>query len=68
MRLPPSILSLILVKIYSGSKPKSMRLNCVKRLARSKNSPPKEIAAQKDLQLPQEGIQLVDHESFIASS
>ncbi|TKY72246.1 hypothetical protein E2542_SST00985 [Spatholobus suberectus] len=51
-----------------GSTPKSLRLNCVKHLARSKNSPPKETADQKDLKLPPEGIQLLGNESFIASS
>ncbi|KAJ1428667.1 hypothetical protein SESBI_08770 [Sesbania bispinosa] len=51
-----------------GSKPKSMRLNCVKRLARSIKSPPKETAEQKDHNLLPEGIQLLGNESFIASS
>ncbi|KAL2969932.1 hypothetical protein AAZX31_15G110900 [Glycine max] len=51
-----------------GSTPKSMRLNWVKRLARSKNSPPKETADQKDLKLPPEGIQVLGNESFIASN
>lgn len=51
-----------------GSTSKSLRLNCVKRLARSKNSPPKETTAEKDHNLQPEGIQLLDNESCIASS
>ncbi|KAH1040948.1 hypothetical protein GmHk_09G024445 [Glycine max] len=51
-----------------GSTPKSLRLNCVKRLARSKNSPPIETADQKDLKLPSVGIQLLGNESFIGST
>ncbi|KAK7303391.1 hypothetical protein RJT34_14296 [Clitoria ternatea] len=53
---------------HFGSTPKSLRLNCVKRLARSKNSLPKETAIQNDHNLPLEGIQLFGNESFIASS
>ncbi|RDX83252.1 hypothetical protein CR513_35852, partial [Mucuna pruriens] len=51
-----------------GSTSKSLRLNCVKRLARSKNSLSGDTAAQKDLQLSQEGIQILGNQSFIASS
>jgi len=40
----------------SGSTTKSLRLNCVKRLARSKNSHYKESAYQKDLKFPAEGF------------
>ncbi|KAL9320754.1 hypothetical protein ACSQ67_012593 [Phaseolus vulgaris] len=39
-----------------GSTTKSLRLNCVKRLARSKNSHYKESAYQKDLKFPAEGF------------
>ncbi|KAL2341377.1 hypothetical protein Fmac_009317 [Flemingia macrophylla] len=55
-------------KVGEGSRTKSMRLNCVKRLARSKNSPPKVTASQKVIKLQPEEIQLLENESFITSS
>ncbi|PNX83939.1 hypothetical protein L195_g039989, partial [Trifolium pratense] len=54
-----------------GSTPKSLRLNSVKRIARSQsmNSDPKETAIQKDDNMPpEEGIQLLDNQSFMATS
>ncbi|XP_045806388.1 uncharacterized protein LOC123899325 [Trifolium pratense] len=55
-----------------GSTPKSLRLNSVKRIARSQsmNSAPKETDIhQKDDDLPpEEGIQLLDNQSFMATS
>ncbi|KAE9594753.1 hypothetical protein Lal_00013208 [Lupinus albus] len=51
-----------------GSTPKSLRLNCVKRVARSKNSPPKDSIAEKNRNLHPEGIQVLVKESCIASS
>ncbi|CAJ2658229.1 unnamed protein product [Trifolium pratense] len=53
------------------STPKSLRLNSVKRIARSQsmNSYPKETAIQKDDNMPpEEGIQLLDNQSFMATS
>ncbi|KAK7359881.1 hypothetical protein VNO77_01848 [Canavalia gladiata] len=47
---------------------KSLRLNCVKRLARSKNSLPKETVSQKDHNLLPQGIQLLGNQNFIAST
>ncbi|KAL1320379.1 hypothetical protein HN51_065108 [Arachis hypogaea] len=51
-----------------GGAQKSLRLNCVKRLARSINCVPKEIESQKNHTSAQEGIQLLGNESSIASS
>ncbi|XP_073224339.1 uncharacterized protein [Cicer arietinum] len=53
-----------------GSAAKSLRLNSVKRLARSINSPPSpiEIAIQKDNNLSSEGIHLLDNENFTVTS
>jgi hypothetical protein len=55
----------------SGSTPKSLRLNSVKRIARSQsmNSTPKETAIEKEGDVPpEEGIQLLDNQSFMATS
>lgn len=52
---------------FSGSMPKSLRLNSVKRLARSVNILPKETEIQKEKNLSPEGIQLLDNESFMAN-
>ncbi|WJX27279.1 hypothetical protein P8452_16117 [Trifolium repens] len=55
----------------SGSRPKSLRLNSVKRIARSQsmNSAPKETAIEKEGDVPpEEGIQLLDNQSFMATS
>ncbi|GAU41800.1 hypothetical protein TSUD_379380 [Trifolium subterraneum] len=54
-----------------GGTPKSLRLNSVKRIARSQsmNSSPKETASQKDDDLPpEEGTRLLDNQSFMATS
>ncbi|CAL0301094.1 unnamed protein product [Lupinus luteus] len=51
-----------------GSTPKSLRLNRVKRVARSRNSLPKDSIAEKNRNLHPEGIQLLVKESCIASS
>ncbi|XP_019424934.1 PREDICTED: uncharacterized protein LOC109333815 [Lupinus angustifolius] len=50
-----------------GSTAKSLRLNCIKRLARSRNSAGKETIAKKNHNLQPEGIQLPVNESCIAS-
>ncbi|KAE9591522.1 hypothetical protein Lalb_Chr20g0119371 [Lupinus albus] len=50
-----------------GSTAKSVRLNCIKRLARSRNSALKETIAEKNHNLQSEGIQLSVKESCIAS-
>jgi hypothetical protein len=52
----------------SGSTQKSMRLNSVKRIARSANPPPKETEIHKDKDLPPEEIQSLDNQSFMATS
>ncbi|CAJ1962656.1 unnamed protein product [Sphenostylis stenocarpa] len=50
-----------------GNNTKSLRLNCVKRLARSKNSPIKEETSyQKDIKLPEE-VQLFGNQNIISS-
>ncbi|XP_058767317.1 uncharacterized protein LOC131640993 [Vicia villosa] len=51
----------------SSTKAKSLRLNSVKRLARSVNSLPKETEIQKDNNLSSEGVQLQDTESSMVT-
>lgn len=51
-----------------GSTQKSLRLSSVKRIARSTNPPAKETEIQKDKDLPPGEIQLLDNQSFMATS